>query len=242
MTGAGISAECGIPTFRDDDGLWSKYPPEVFGNLRGLLGVAKTEPRLFACFIHDFIEPLCTAEPGEAHKAITGLQARQSVTVMTQNVDGLHQRAGTKGVLELHGTMFETINLLTRRVRQLTRDDLSRTLARLDPLRLKPTGRIKLFRALRPLIRLGPSGPSIPNVVLFGQSLPEKTWALANIAARVCDCLVVVGTSRTIYPAASLVDLAEAEGATIIQVDPQAYGNGLLLKGPASEILPELCA
>lgn len=241
FTGAGISAECGIPTFRDGDGLWSKYPPELFGNLPGLLTVARKEPRLFACFLYDFVEPLVTAEPGPAHAAIAGLQNRKSTTVITQNIDGLHQRAGSPGVLELHGTMFETINLLTKRIRKIDRDQMQHVLDRLDPLRLRAAGKLRLFRAMSPIVRLSPTGPWIPNIVLFGQSLPRQTWDKAEEAIRRCDCLVVIGTSKTVMPAASLVDRAEAAGATVIHVDPEASGNELALAGNASSVVPRLC-
>lgn len=241
LTGAGISAECGIPTFRDEDGLWSKYPPEVFGNLRGLLTVARLRPQLFACFLYDFIEPLLTAEPGPAHSAIAELQARKAVTVLTQNVDGLHQRAGSENVQELHGTMFETVNLISRSVRTLSRDQMQQTLDQLDPLRLRKSGKIRMFRAMSPVIRLGLSGLWIPNVVLFGQSLPKKPWAIADDTIRACDCMVVVGTSRTVMPAANLVTSAENAGATIIHIDPEARGEGLSLTGTASALVPRLC-
>lgn len=241
LTGAGISAECGIPTFRDGNGLWTKYPPEVFGNLRGLLTVARLRPQLFACFLYDFIEPLVTAEPGHAHSTIAELQARKAVTVLTQNVDGLHQRAGSKNVQELHGTMFETVNLITRRVRALSRDEMQQALKQLDPLRLRKAGRIRMLRAMSPVIRLGLSGPWIPNVVLFGQSLPKKPWQVAHEAIGTCDCMVVVGTSRTVMPAAGLVTSAERAGATIIHIDPEARGEGLSLAGKASALLPRLC-
>lgn len=241
LTGAGISAECGIPTFRDGDGLWSKYPPEVFGNLRGLLTVARLQPQLFACFLYDFIEPLVTAEPGPAHSAIAGLQATKAVTVFTQNVDGLHQHGGSENVQELHGAMFETVNLISRRVRTLSRDQMKQMLDQLDPLRLRRSGKIRLFRAMNPVIRMGLSGLWIPNVVLFGQSLPKKPWAIAHDAIGTCDCMVVVGTSRTVMPAAGLVTIAENAGATIIHVDPEAGGEGLSLTGTASELVPRLC-
>ncbi len=241
LTGAGISSECGIPTFRDQDGLWSKYPPEVFGNLRGLLTVARLQPQLFACFLYDFIEPLLTAEPGPAHSAIAALQERKAVTVLTQNVDGLHQRAGSENVQELHGTMFETVNPISRSVRRLSRDQMQQTLDQLDPLRLRKSGKIRMFRAMSPVIRLAFSGLWIPNVVLFGQSLPKQPWQAAEEAIRTCDCMVVVGTSRTVMPAAGLVTNAQNAGASIVHIDPEAHGEGLSLVGTASALIPRLC-
>src|SRR5262245_29474469 len=111
FTGAGVSAESGIPTFRDDSGLWQKFPPEQFACWDGLLKTALTEPRQLAEFLVAVIEPIAQAQPNPGHRAIADLEKHVPVTVITQNVDGLHQEAGSTTVREVHGSFFEVVTL-----------------------------------------------------------------------------------------------------------------------------------
>lgn len=241
FTGAGISAESGIPTFRDPNGLWSKYPPERFGNLLGLIGVATRQPQVFASFLYDFIYPLTSSTPNVAHFAISGLQKARQITVVTQNVDGLHQRAGTTPVIELHGSMFERANPITRRIKPIEMLEMQTLVSRLALLRMNASGGMKVVSSLSPIITLDWTGLWLPNVVLFGQRLPSHAWKLAEEAILACDCFIVVGTSMTVFPAAILVELARRASVEIIHIDvnPGRSRNGLA--GTACSILPELC-
>src|SRR5687768_10595357 len=111
FTGAGISDESGIPTFRDADGLWQEFPPNQFATWPGLLRVAAREPRRLARFLRAVIEPIAVANANAAHRAIEKLEHYKHVTVITQNIDGLHQDAGNTIVHEVHGSILETITL-----------------------------------------------------------------------------------------------------------------------------------
>src|ERR1700680_3751186 len=241
FTGAGISAESGIPTFRDADGLWSKYPSDQFGNMSGLLETARQDSVRFVNFLYDFLAPVVNAAPNSAHHAISTLQKMKSVTVVTQNIDGLHQRAGTEDVIEIHGSMFERINVLTNRIESISLPELKELLDRLDALRRNRTSDLDVLMKLYPIVRFDDSGMWLPNVILFGQNLPVGPWEAAQQAVRSCDCLVVVGTSRAVFPAASLIDTARDAYAEIIHVDLEPKGGGLSLCGSAQSVLPPLC-
>src|SRR5580704_14259771 len=103
FTGAGISAESGIPTFRDADGFWQRFPPEQFATWSGLLRTALTRPQLVAEFVLNVVEPVAKAAPNAAHRAVAELQKYAKTSVVTQNIDGLHQSAGSTHVHEIHG-------------------------------------------------------------------------------------------------------------------------------------------
>src|SRR5262249_44213642 len=109
FTGAGVSAESGIPTFRDAGGLWQKFPPEQFASWAGLLRTALLDPARLAEFLAAVLEPVAVAKPNPGHHAIAALEKHVLTTVVTQNVDGLHQEAGSTRVREIHGTFFEIV-------------------------------------------------------------------------------------------------------------------------------------
>src|SRR5262245_19479436 len=104
FTGAGVSAESGIPTFRDAGGFWQEFPPEEFANWAGLLKIAALHPHRLAEFLLAVIEPIAAARPNAAHRAIADLERHMNVTVVTQNIDALHQAGGSTVVKEVHGT------------------------------------------------------------------------------------------------------------------------------------------
>jgi NAD-dependent deacetylase len=114
FTGAGVSAESGIPTFRDDEGFWQHFPVEEFATWRGLVRAAIRRPRRLAEFIHAVLHPIAVAKANAGHRAIAEMEKHVGVTVVTQNVDNLHQEAGSTIVHEVHGSLFE---ITTRRGR-----------------------------------------------------------------------------------------------------------------------------
>ena len=116
FTGAGMSAESGIPTFRDSDGFWQRFPPEQFASWRGLLQTALTSPHSVAEFVLNVVEPIAKAAPNAGHRAVAGLDRRVKTTVVTQNIDGLHQSAGSQDVLEVHGSLLEVVDVSTRKL------------------------------------------------------------------------------------------------------------------------------
>jgi len=221
LTGAGISAESGIPTFRDAmTGLWSRFRPEDLAT-----------PEAFARnpqFVWEWYESrrqqVLRTEPNAGHRALVELAARvPRLTLVTQNVDGLHQRAGSTGVLEYHG------NILRDRctVENIIAD-------RADDAR---TG-LPRCAACAAMLR--------PDVVWFGEAIPPGPMRLADAAAGDCDVFLSIGTSSLVYPAAGLAEIALRRGVPVIEVNPNPTDLSriadVVLRGPAGRMLPDLVA
>ncbi len=240
FTGAGCSAESGIPTFRDPGGLWSEFPPEEFGNLAGLAHIALREPRRLARFVQAVLEPVVAARPHAGHQALVELERITKTTVVTQNVDGLHQQAGNGRVLEVHGSLFEIVTRRGRPVRRLTRDDLAGVL---EQVRAAACGQFPLPRslwALRRLVKPTLDGFHRPNIVLFGEMMAEPAYSESLAAVEQCDCLLMIGTSGEVYPAALFPHQAQAAGAKVITIDPHPQLGDIRLSGTAATVLPRL--
>jgi NAD-dependent deacetylase len=221
LTGAGISAESGVPTFRDaQTGLWAKYRPEELATPEAFL----KQPKL----VWDWYEwrrtLVAQAEPNAGHRALSELeQLVPEFSLLTQNVDGLHQRAGSQRVIELHGSIFDTL-CFEEGTQVLTWDD--------DGSRPPHCPRC--------------AGLLRPGVVWFGELLPEAALASASRAAAECQLLLSIGTSSLVHPAARLPYDAQAAGALIVEVNqtetPLSERADYVLRGPAGEILPQLVA
>jgi NAD-dependent deacetylase len=243
FTGAGVSAESGIPTFRDGSGLWERFPLEQFAHWGGLLSIARKQPERLAEFLHAVIEPIAVARPNAGHRAIAQLERHVPTTVITQNVDGLHQEAGSTQVREVHGSFFRITTLRGELVRTVTRAELVQTARNLERLRRGPFKLPRLLLALRSLVGPGWRGLHRPGVVLFGEDLAEPDWSDAERDVENCDVVLVVGTSGLVYPAAGLPSLAREQGACIIGVDPEEAGESdIWLRGRAGEVFPQLVA
>lgn len=240
FTGAGISAESGIPTFRDSDGLWQRFSPERFATWDGLLKTAVADPRLFADFLIAVLEPIAVAAPNAAHLAVAELERHIPVTVVTQNVDGLHQAAGSTTVHEVHGSIFEIVTLGGRFVRLLSRAEVREIVQKLREAKEAALALPKALRAIHSM--LGPGGVSIhrPKIVLFGEAMAEPAWTLAQEAAEQCDCMLTVGTSATVMPAAMLPGIARSVGARVIDVSIEPGEADFPVTGPAASVLPAL--
>jgi NAD-dependent deacetylase len=222
FTGAGVSADSGVPTFRGSstDALWGKYDPYQLASPQGFAA----DPKLVYDWYNWRRSQLATIHPNPAHHAIAALQAKGAI-VITQNVDGLHERVAPPNstTLRLHGTI--TAN-------RCNNPSCSHTepidLANLPPLRNCPT----CGDYLR------------PAVVWFGESLDPAIWRAAQQACQSADAMLVVGTSGQVHPAAGLVDLASRNGARIIVVnlDPGPFDDDVdvALHGRAAEIVPRL--
>lgn len=240
FTGAGISAESGIPTFRDADGFWQRFPPEQFATWSGLLRTAVTHPRRVAEFVLNVVEPIAKAVPNAAHRAVAEVEKHVKTSVVTQNIDGLHQSAGSTDVHEIHGSLLEVFDTSTGAViRRFERHDLVQIA---ETLRQYATGQGSLFSFLRQLRKEYPFdwlGRHRPNLVLFGDAMAEPAWTEARRVVERCDVLLSVGTSGAVYPAAMLPDWAAGAGATVITIDPQPNGDCPLV-GNAGTILPKL--
>lgn len=238
FTGAGISAESGIPTFRDAGGFWHRFPPETFATWDGVLRTALTQPRLLAEFVLNVVEPIARAAYNPAHAAIAQLQRHVPTTVVTQNIDGLHQAAGSTGVLEIHGSLLEVVDVVSGDVvHRFRREDLS---AIADTLQRYVAGVDSTVTLLMKLRRQYPwdwRGRHRPNLVLFGDALAEPAWTDACRVVDECDVLVSVGTSGAVYPAAILPARAASHGGAVISIDPQP-AEGCWLQGAAGDVLP----
>lgn len=241
FTGAGVSAESGIATFRDADGFWQRFPPEQFANWEGLLRTAATHPRRFAEFVLAVLEPIAAAQPNPAHLAIAEMERHARVTVVTQNIDGLHQEAGSTLVKEIHGTLLEIVDAFTGRLKRLiTRRELSDVAAAVRRAAERRFAAARVMQALRPIFGLSLTGGYRPNLVLFGDAMNEPDWSQSLEAAKSCDVLLSVGTSGAVYPAASLPCEAQSAGVTVVTIDPEESGPSVWLRGRAGEMLPRL--
>ncbi len=218
LTGAGISAESGIPTFRGDGGLWKNFRPEDLATPEAF---AK-DPKLVWEWYDWRRGLIAQAEPNAGHKAIVQLQLQKKVcNLITQNVDGLHDKAGSWRILKLHGDIWRF------RCMECGAD--------------WPDRRVPLPK-LPPHCRCG--GLARPGVIWFGEPLAPGIWKEAEHAASTAEVLLVVGTSALVYPAAALVPLARQAGAKVVEVniaETEMSGEcDITLRGPAGEILPRL--
>jgi NAD-dependent deacetylase len=193
-----------------------------------------------ARFVLAVLEPIAVAEPNAGHRAIGDLEPHTRVTVVTQNVDGLHCDAGSSVVHEIHGSLLEIVTLRGRFVRLLTRRDLVALVQRLRRAQRSWLALARLLWAIHPMFGLGARGFHRPSVVMFGQAMAQPAWDLALQAARDCDLMITVGTSGMVMPAAMLPATAKSAGARIITVDPESGGGDLWLRGPAATVLPAL--
>jgi NAD-dependent deacetylase len=221
FTGAGVSAESGVPTFRGAGGLWEGHPIEEVATPQGFAA----DPHKVWRFYEERRCNLARCRPNPAHEVLARWQGRfPAFTLVTQNVDGLHEDAGAGGVLHLHGSIWT--------------------------VRCTSCGRERVERTV-PLAAVPPRCPACgamerPGVVWFGECLPEDVMRAASRAAAAADVLLVVGTAAVVYPAAGLVQTAAAAGATVIEVNPEASALAHLadveLRGPAGVLLPQLDA
>ena len=219
LTGAGISAESGIPTFRGPGGLWRNYRPEHLATPEAF----SRDPKLVWQWYDWRRGLIAKAEPNAGHIALAALERRHpNFMLITQNVDGLHDRAGSRNILKVHGDIWT--------------------------LRCSVCGREhEDYRAPLPEVppRCNCEALERPGVVWFGESLPQEIWRKAERAAREAEVFLVIGTSAVVYPAAGLAALAKSSGARVVEINlhetPVSAIADASLKGPAAEILPTFC-
>lgn len=220
LTGAGVSAESGIPTFRGPGGLWRGLDPLRLATPQAF----EANPKLVWEFYNWRREILVQAQPNAAHLAIAALEDRiPTFTLVTQNVDRLHHRAGSRNVLELHGNLQNVRCSVCDRAH--------------DP-GWAPLPALPACDHCGGLLR--------PGVVWFGETLPPEVLQSALNATLDADLLLVVGTSAAVYPAAGLIDMIAGSGGTVIEVNIDTTEASqrvtLSLLGPAGQILPQLVA
>ena len=219
LTGAGISAESGLATFRGKEGLWARFKPEELANMQAFLA----NPEMVWDWYQHRRDVLSTAKPNAGHIALAEWEKlAPKFTLATQNVDGLHRMAGSRHVLELHG------NIRVNRCQKCGLESSDET--------VKFAGRVPTCHSCGGMLR--------PGVVWFGEQLPEKILQDAFRAAERCDIFLTIGTSSQVYPAASLPEIARGSGATVVEINteptPFTPMASFHLPGMAGSILPEL--
>ncbi|MDP9340810.1 MAG: NAD-dependent protein deacylase [Actinomycetota bacterium] len=240
FTGAGISAESGIPTFRDPGGLWSRFDPDRFGTWEGLSREAMTRPDGLAEFLAALRRAMSDAKPNPAHHALATLERAGLVNaVLTQNVDGLHQEAGSEQVVEIHGSLLERRCLACGCAERVPRREF---LAGLDhAIRGLRTAFVPSLLSLLPRCA-NCDAPTRPGTVAFGEQVRDFERA-EGLAGR-CRTMLVVGTSGEVEPAAGLPRRARELGALVIHVGPGPtwVTADVEITAPAGRVLPELAA
>jgi len=216
VTGAGISQESGIPTFRGKDGYWRKYDPMKLASIDAFYD----DPKLVWEWYDDRRKNILDVKPNEGHFAISQMEEFKDIVVLTQNIDGLHQRSGSTNVLELHGSIIR----IKCTVCDFT-DNITENFESLPP-------KCKCGSMLR------------PDVVWFGEPLPQNIWQSAIKEASICDVMIIVGTSLVVSPANTLPVYAKQNGAILIEVNPEktVMSNDMTLSIQATSVgvLPKM--
>ena len=217
LTGAGVSAESGIPTFRSNGGFWKTRRFQDLATAEGFL----RDPAMVWQWYEERRRAVAATHPNAGHYALAQMEARaHRFTLITQNVDDLHARAGSKNILPLHGNLF-----VVRCLRCLRE--------RVEP---------GLLPQLPPLCGCG--GMLRPGVVWFGEMLPEGAMESAAAAVQQADVFLVIGTSAQVYPAAGLIPQAIRRGCTVIEVNAESTGFSdsvnIALRGTSAVVLPQL--
>ena len=219
LTGSGVSSESGIPTFRGEEGLWRQHRAEDLATWEAF----ERDPELVWSWYDYRRRIIADAEPNRGREAIVRLEGDfDDFTLVTQNVDGLHERAGSGGPVELHGNIWRA-----RCTKEHTTVDLPE-----NPLTPIPPRCAQCGALLR------------PDVVWFGEPLPMEAYEASHQAASTCDAMLVVGTSAVVRPAASLPLVAKHNGAFVVEVNTNYTPISALIDatliGKAGEVLPKL--
>jgi NAD-dependent deacetylase len=216
VTGAGISQESGIPTFRGNDGLWRNYDAMKLATIDAFYD----NPKLIWEWYNERRQNIFAAEPNLGHKAIAELEKFSKVVVLTQNIDGLHQIAGSSKVLELHGSIVKIKCTVCD-----YKDEILTEFSDMPPL-------CKCGNILR------------PDVVWFGEGLPQDVWEEAIIHANSCDVMIIAGTSLVVSPANTLPIYAKQNNAILIEINPDetimTSNMDMSIRSTSATALPEL--
>ena len=216
VTGAGISQESGIPTFRGKGGLWRNHDAMKLATIDAFY----ENPKLVWEWYNERRENIFSVSPNQGHKAIADLEKYVKVVILTQNIDGLHQKAGSSEVLELHGSIVKIKCAVCD-----FRDEIITKFSEIPPL-------CKCGNILR------------PDVVWFGESLQEDVWNHAMIQASQCDIMIIVGTSLVVSPANTLPIYAKQNNAYLIEINPEktemSSEMDLTINDTSANVLPKI--
>jgi NAD-dependent deacetylase len=222
LTGAGVSAESGIPTFRGNQGLWKQFRAEDLATPEAF----ERDPKLVWEWYDWRRRLIAEAQPNAGHRALAAIEEQvPKFTLITQNVDDLHERAGSRNVLHVHGSIW-TLRCVECGFEQIDK-------------------RVPLPE-IPPMHECGPKAMFRPGVVWFGESLAHDDWSGAEQAASEADLFLVIGTSAIVYPAAGLARIAKSRGARVVEINvaetPLASISDEFLQGASGEVLPRLMA
>jgi NAD-dependent deacetylase len=212
----------------------------VFATWEGLFEVLASQPKRAAEFVRALVEPILNAEPNAAHRAVAELEKYKSITVVTQNIDGLHEAAGSSRVYAVHGRLYETVTFNGSHRQALEKHALAHIVSKLHEMEGREASAQDVLAALRPLLDLESAEPYRPNLVMFGDVLSEPDWTLAQQAVAECDCLISIGTSGSVYPAATLPLRAKSRGAAVLGIDPEQGEADVWIAARAGTAVPAL--
>jgi NAD-dependent deacetylase len=218
LTGAGMSAESGIPTFRDPGGFWEKYNPEVYAHIDTFYSQPEKPWEMVKAFGKQV-----NAAPNPGHIALTQMETMGLLKeIITQNIDNLHQQAGSSVVIEFHGNLLRAVCLTCGTYynwEEIPLDDL--------PPRCECNGVLK------------------PDAVFFGEQIPPEALQRSYEACQNCGLMLVVGTSAVVYPAASIPQIAKQAGAMVVEINSETTPltgvvSDYIIRGKCGVILPEI--
>jgi NAD-dependent deacetylase len=218
LTGAGMSAESGIPTFRDPGGFWEKYDPEVYANIDTFFSQPEKPWQMVKGF-----DRQVKAKPNLGHLALAEMENLGFLNeIITQNVDNLHQEAGSTDVVEFHGNLRRGVCLACGKYYKWEEISLEKL-----PPRCECNGILK------------------PDAVFFGEQIPQEAFQRSYEASRNCRLMLVVGTSAVVYPAASIPQIAKQAGAMVVEINPEPTPltdvvSDYIIRGKSGVILPEI--
>ena len=220
LTGAGISNESGIPPFRGKGGLWERFDPMEFAHIDAL---RRDPAKVWRVLVKEMKEILDRAKPNDAHKGLVKLEARDKLkTIITQNIDGLHQAAGNSNVIEFHGSFAWQRCMDCNKKYETRKVDVSEI-----PPRCECSGILR------------------PDAVFFGEVIPEDAMWRSKQAAIDCDLMLVVGTSAVVQPASMMPVIAKNSGAKIVEINPERTPlthdiSDYLIMGKAGEVMNQI--
>ncbi|MCU0845335.1 MAG: NAD-dependent deacylase [Spirochaetes bacterium] len=222
LTGAGISVESGIPDFRSACGLWEKYDPMEYAHIDAF----RRNPEKIWKMVFELIELTSSASPNPAHRALAELEKMNILrSVITQNIDNLHQAAGSRNVIEFHGNA-----------------------SRLDCLNCGQSYGAGEFELTKKVPRCrGCSAVLKPSVIFFGEAIPVQALAESERLSNLADAILVIGTSAVVYPASSIPFIVKSNGGRVIEMNLETTGlthsiTDVFIQGPVGTTLPELIA
>ena len=239
FSGSGISAESGIPTFRDPGGIWDRFDPANFGTVEGVLAMAKRDPNLIREFLLETVQVFMQAKPNDGHIALAEIEEMGFLkSIITQNIDNLHNDAGNSAVYDVHGNLFRARCMNCDERQKLDKHEFLDSAFNL--LNDADNFTLEQVMTIMPICSCG--GLTRPDVVMFGEAVQyiEESFKIAAL----CDVMLVLGTSGIVYPAAAIPQQAHQSGAKIIEINlsENSYSGitEVYIQGASGEAMPKI--